>query len=410
MGLEAATYISELNTSNPVGATDPKSQGDNHIRLIKSTLQSTFPGASRAIYLETARADVADSATPDLGAAATNYVNLLGTTTITSFGTEVAGVWRFIRFNAARTLTHNATSLILPGAANITTAANDTALAVSEGSGNWRVLIYIKADGSAISSGSVTMASLTDGDAWTAEETVTSASADILGAASDWVVVTGTTTITSFGTGANRIRFVRFSGVLTLTHNATSLILPTGANITTQAGDTCIVISDGSSNARVYAYQRADGTPLDEAGLLAASQAEMETGTSVLVASTPGRQHFHPGHPKCWAHTTVSGGTPTLAASYNITSITDTGTGQLTVTIATDFSSVNWACLATVERSSTSSTTGTMRQVTIRNSTLAAGTVQLECYSEADDSGAGGEQPALVDPASWHMLGLGDHA
>ena len=150
MGLESATYISELNTSNPVGATDPKSQGDNHIRLLKSALQATFPGAGHAIYLDTARADVADSATPDLGAAATNYVNLLGTTTVTSFGTVAAGIWRYIRFNAAKILTHNGTSLILPGAANITTAAGDTALAVSEGSGNWRVLAYQRADGTAV--------------------------------------------------------------------------------------------------------------------------------------------------------------------------------------------------------------------------------------------------------------------
>ncbi len=35
------------------------------------------------------------------------------------------------------------------------------------------------------------------------------------------VNVTGTTAITSFGTAANALRLVRFSGALTLTHNAT---------------------------------------------------------------------------------------------------------------------------------------------------------------------------------------------
>jgi len=43
MGLEAATYIHQLNPSNPVGAVDPKAQGDDHLRMIKSTLQATFP-------------------------------------------------------------------------------------------------------------------------------------------------------------------------------------------------------------------------------------------------------------------------------------------------------------------------------------------------------------------------------
>lgn len=44
MGLESATYIGDLVQANPDGANDPKSQGDNHIRLIKTTLQNTFPG------------------------------------------------------------------------------------------------------------------------------------------------------------------------------------------------------------------------------------------------------------------------------------------------------------------------------------------------------------------------------
>lgn len=50
-GLETATYINELVTTNPVGATDPKSQGDDHLRLIKSTLKNTFPNVSGAVNL-----------------------------------------------------------------------------------------------------------------------------------------------------------------------------------------------------------------------------------------------------------------------------------------------------------------------------------------------------------------------
>jgi len=50
-GLETATYINELVTTNPVGATDPKSQGDDHLRLIKSTLKNTFPNLTGAVTL-----------------------------------------------------------------------------------------------------------------------------------------------------------------------------------------------------------------------------------------------------------------------------------------------------------------------------------------------------------------------
>ena len=42
MALESATYIPELTNTNPVGASDPKSQGDDHLRLIKKVLLNTF--------------------------------------------------------------------------------------------------------------------------------------------------------------------------------------------------------------------------------------------------------------------------------------------------------------------------------------------------------------------------------
>lgn len=42
MALETGTYISDLVVTNPTSA-DPKSQGDDHLRLIKSALKATFP-------------------------------------------------------------------------------------------------------------------------------------------------------------------------------------------------------------------------------------------------------------------------------------------------------------------------------------------------------------------------------
>jgi len=94
-----------------------------------------------------AEVDVASAGTTDIGAAASNNVRITGTTTITSFGTAASGVTRQLRFAAALTLTYNATSLILPGAANIITAAGDTATAISLGSGNWVVSQYTRQSG-----------------------------------------------------------------------------------------------------------------------------------------------------------------------------------------------------------------------------------------------------------------------
>lgn len=48
MALESATYISDLVSSNPTSA-DNLSQGDDHIRLLKSTLKSTFPNVTGAV-------------------------------------------------------------------------------------------------------------------------------------------------------------------------------------------------------------------------------------------------------------------------------------------------------------------------------------------------------------------------
>jgi hypothetical protein len=48
MALETGTYISDLVSTNPT-STDPKSQGDDHIRLVKSTVKATFPNISGAV-------------------------------------------------------------------------------------------------------------------------------------------------------------------------------------------------------------------------------------------------------------------------------------------------------------------------------------------------------------------------
>ncbi len=50
MSLESATYINDLVTTNPT-ATDPKAQGDDHLRLIKAAAKASFPNSNRAFYI-----------------------------------------------------------------------------------------------------------------------------------------------------------------------------------------------------------------------------------------------------------------------------------------------------------------------------------------------------------------------
>lgn len=49
MGLETFTLINSLNANNPVGASDPKSQGDDHLRGIKTTILATFPNITGVV-------------------------------------------------------------------------------------------------------------------------------------------------------------------------------------------------------------------------------------------------------------------------------------------------------------------------------------------------------------------------
>lgn len=48
MALETATYVSDLVVTNPT-ASDPKSQGDDHLRLEKSVFKNSFPNVSGAV-------------------------------------------------------------------------------------------------------------------------------------------------------------------------------------------------------------------------------------------------------------------------------------------------------------------------------------------------------------------------
>lgn len=72
---------------------------------------------------------------------------------------------------------------------------------------------------------------------------------DIGRAGGDFVDITGTTTINSFGTaGIGLERTLRFTGALTVTYNATSLILAGGSNAYTYPGMTMVLRSLGSGN------------------------------------------------------------------------------------------------------------------------------------------------------------------
>lgn len=113
------------------------------------------------------------------------------------------------------------------------------------------------------------------------------ATTDLGSAASAFIQITGTTSITSFGVNYKGPKFIRFAGAVTLTYNASSLILPGGANITTAAGDTCIVVPKATSGTpdgwTVVAYQQANNQ--FPATLAAAGYQKLPSGTIIQWGS-----------------------------------------------------------------------------------------------------------------------------
>ena len=105
----------------------------------------TFSGAK---VNQAKGADVASSGTIDLDGATGNLVDVTGTTTITAV-TLSAGREAVVRFTGVLTLTHGA-SLVLPGSANITTAAGDFAIFRGYAAGVVRCVVYSRATGQSV--------------------------------------------------------------------------------------------------------------------------------------------------------------------------------------------------------------------------------------------------------------------
>ena len=97
-------------------------------------------------FVQTKGADIASATALTLGKDG-NFFDVTGTTTITSIGTQGIGSNIILHFDGALTFTHHATDLILPGGANITTAAGDIAVMYEYASGDWRCVNYSKASG-----------------------------------------------------------------------------------------------------------------------------------------------------------------------------------------------------------------------------------------------------------------------
>ncbi len=259
-------------------------------------------------------ADVASANDMTLGDG--NFFDITGTTTINTIATKGVGTFVVLQFDGILQLTHSA-DLVLPTAANITTAAGDIAVFYEYATGDWRCMAYTRADGTPVASLTPTDSNFIvgNGSTWVAESgdtartslglgsgdspgfaglTLTKTFTPFQGAdvasANDMTLgdgnffdITGTTTINTIATkGVGTFVVLQFDGILQLTHSA-DLVLPTAANITTAAGDIAVFYEYAAGDWRCMAYTRADGTPLVGGGDSSMSEASVADDAQVAL-------------------------------------------------------------------------------------------------------------------------------
>lgn len=144
---EMAPLDSPVMTGTPKVPTQLVSDDSTNA---SSTAFANRAAANALAQVAGATAVLASAATVNIGAANVGNISITGTVAITAFDNYAEGTRRWIVFAGATVLTHNVTSLQLPTSANITTAVGDTALFKSLGGGNWKCLVYQRANGNSL--------------------------------------------------------------------------------------------------------------------------------------------------------------------------------------------------------------------------------------------------------------------
>lgn len=209
---------------------------------------------------QAAEIDLASAATTNIGGQVSRKLRITGTTGITSLGTTYTGPI-VLRFAAALTITHHATTLICPGATNLTVAAGDVVIATPKctASGTfdgWMIIARPDSKLAALNgSAAVPFSALAVN---TAQTTVASATTpDIFAVTTGQLInYTGTATCTGFVAAprSGMFRILHCADACSFTAGANLLIegIPSGTTITLGVDATVVVYSVGSSFKMTY--------------------------------------------------------------------------------------------------------------------------------------------------------------
>jgi len=161
---------------------------------------------------------------------------------------------------------------------------------------------------------------------------------DITAKGTGTVDITGAAlTVGNGATGAGELRLLEDSD------NGTNYMgFKSPAAVTTSLS---LVLPDGDGTSGQYLSTNASGTLAWSSVVSQANQTAMEAETNEDTYVAPDMVRYNPGVAKAWLNYNQSG-SPAITGSYNITSVTDEGTGVFSVIIATDFSDATYTVAA----------------------------------------------------------------
>lgn len=248
-------------------------------------------------------------------------------------------------------------------------------LGMNDGSSNWPAIGAIDATNHywdlQIGGGTATVAS--------------AATTDLCAVPQNYLTISGTTTITSFGSTchAGVLKVVIFSGSLTLTYNAASLIIPGAGNVITTAGDQAMVAALGAGNWQVVSYTPANGQALINPAI--------DVGDYVMTALTaPPSSKYLFAYGQAVSRSTYA----TLLAGITITQSVTRTNGSPTLTGFSDTTQIGpGACVegAGIPNAGSCTTTivsCTSTTCTISNNASSSGTANVTIFPNGNGDGA----------------------
>lgn len=211
----------------------------------------------------------------------------------------------------------------------------------------------------------------------------------------DGKTLTASNTLTFTGTDASSVAFGTGGTVVYSGGNLSQFAATTSSElrgvISDETGTGALVFATSPTLVTPALGTPASGTLTNCTGYpgipAEASKAEQETSTATTVFVSPAKQQYHPSAAKVWCQATFVG---TAAASYNVSSITDSAAGQIGVNYTVAMSSTTYTVVATcqLDQSNTSATTVIAQ---VLNSSFSTGacyvnSIVLNTFAKADSN------------------------